>query len=348
MAVPRPGTKRLVQAGVLLAASSALALVVAELVLRAIVGPPVHWRHPQELYVPDAELGFQLAPRQEAFTHDQPVHTNALGLRGEEVAPVPHPGVRRILALGDSQTFGNGLAHGDTWPAQLERELAARGGAWQVVNAGIPATDTWQHARLLERLSRELAYDLVLLALYPNDVTPLPAHGAGALGPVDPAPWRTRLVHRLKRSALLTALWQARRPLRALLDPGADAAGGREARILSGEPDPTVEAGWQQVERSLAAARETARAEGAELRLLVIPRRDQVSGANSHTAYNVRATEIADRLGVPVMDALPVLREAWQAHGDALFIPWDGHNGALANRAFAEAVAQALLERAAP
>lgn len=55
-----------------------------------------------------------LRPMLTAFTHDRPVRTNSLGLRDREVAPDPAPGTIRVLALGDSQTFGNGLAAPDT------------------------------------------------------------------------------------------------------------------------------------------------------------------------------------------------------------------------------------------
>src|SRR5439155_640014 len=55
------------------------------------------------------------------------VHINALGLRGPEIARTPPPGRTRILALGDSMTFGYYLEEGETWPARLEALLRAAG-----------------------------------------------------------------------------------------------------------------------------------------------------------------------------------------------------------------------------
>ncbi len=41
----------------------------------------------------------------------------------------------------------HGIGIEDTWPKQLERGLNERAGAgdFEVLNGGLPATDTWQH-----------------------------------------------------------------------------------------------------------------------------------------------------------------------------------------------------------
>ena len=116
-----------------------------------------------------------LRPGQTAFTHDHPVRINSLGLRDREITLEPGPGASRVLALGDSQTFGAGLALANTWPKQLERmfrEGVASQREVEVVNAGIPGTDTWQHEILLRRLLKMTNPHVVVLALYVNDVVP--------------------------------------------------------------------------------------------------------------------------------------------------------------------------------
>ncbi len=74
----------------------------------------------------------------------------------------------RIMALGDSLTAGYGLAANESFPAQLERELNARGIPVQVINAGVSGDTT---AGGLARLDWALADspDLVILALGAND-----------------------------------------------------------------------------------------------------------------------------------------------------------------------------------
>jgi hypothetical protein len=53
-------------------------------------------------------------------------HLGALDLRGGEVPP-RHPGELRILAAGDSFTYGHGMSDVDAYPAILEQRLRARG-----------------------------------------------------------------------------------------------------------------------------------------------------------------------------------------------------------------------------
>jgi acyl-CoA thioesterase-1 len=74
----------------------------------------------------------------------------------------------RIVAFGDSLTAGFELAPADAFPAQLERELKARGYAVEVINAGVSGDTT---AAGLERLSWAIpeGSDAVIVELGAND-----------------------------------------------------------------------------------------------------------------------------------------------------------------------------------
>lgn len=329
----------------LLIASVLVALVGAEWVLRARVGPPVHWRYPQEAYRCDPEVGFWLQPGQHAFTHDKRVQINSVGIRDAEFATRQSAGTQRVLAVGDSQTFGNGLELRDTWPKQLERELRQRERTahWEVLNAGLPGSDSWQHERILKRLLDTYEADVVVLGFYVNDVSRRPGDASSLCSAVRPESWSRRVGYFLKRSAIFTALWNARRPIRAALR--GDAGTDRELRILSGETDPAIETGWREVERALAAMKASAEAEGAQLLVLVMPRSDQVAGHIAGLAYNRRIAAIAGSLEVPVVDVLEPLRRAFADQGNQLFIPWDGHNSAAANQVIGRTLADFLLQR---
>ncbi len=75
------------------------------------------------------------------------------------------PDGARVLALGDSLTFGQGAAPEQAWPAQL----AARSG-WTVVNAGLNGdTAAGAQARLGPLLAAE-RYDAVLVGIGGNDM----------------------------------------------------------------------------------------------------------------------------------------------------------------------------------
>jgi lysophospholipase L1-like esterase len=93
---------------------------------------------------PETFIPFTLAPdyRGREMSQEYPgrfvsVNTNALGLRMHETTQDKPPGLRRVLTLGDSYTFGVYVENDETWPARLETELRARGVRdVEVINAG--------------------------------------------------------------------------------------------------------------------------------------------------------------------------------------------------------------------
>lgn len=84
------------------------------------------------------------------MTGGHPIDMNEQGFRGNPVAMPKPAGTTRILALGDSVTFGSGIAWQDAWPSQLESMLnesapkASESGQFDVINAGLPALDLGQ------------------------------------------------------------------------------------------------------------------------------------------------------------------------------------------------------------
>lgn len=328
--------KRLVPHLALLAGALLVSAVAAEVALRVLYGSPVHFRYPQPRYVADPAIGHWMEPDQRSFNHSEPLSVNSVGIRGPDYPRRAPTGTLRVLAIGDSQTFGNGLPRGDTWPALLEAELrgTSRGPRWEVLNGGLSGTDTWQHERMLERLARSYAFDAVVLGFYPNDVTAIYRLGF-------PEQRTNTLLKRVgyvfKRSALATIISRSYRRLFT-----ARWHKDREQRILAGEPDPSVELGWKQVETSLAAIKARVEQLGVRLLVLVIPRRDQVAAPVPPIAYNTRIADVASRLGIPVVDPLAALREAHATHGDELFIAWDGHNARAANVVLARELAPQL------
>ena len=97
--------------------------------------------------------------------------TNDRGFRGRELTRTA-PGTRRVLALGDSFTFGWGVGEGKAWPHLLEGMLSSSGQKAVVFNAGVPGYNTVQEACLLEELLGEADPDLVLLGYVVNDAEP--------------------------------------------------------------------------------------------------------------------------------------------------------------------------------
>ncbi len=130
------------------------------------------------------------------------VRINSLGLRGAEVGRAPTPGRVRVLALGDSMTFGFYLEEDETWPAQLEQRLRAAGRDVEVINAGVGGYGIPSETRFLEERGLGLDPDIVVLAFCANDIRDLDrphqtyegqkrALGSGGKGPLREAAYRT-------------------------------------------------------------------------------------------------------------------------------------------------------------
>ena len=92
------------------------------------------------------------------------VTTSALGLRGADRAV--DEAALRVLCLGGSTTFGATVSDDETWPAQLEATLTARGQPAQVFNAGVNGYMTRQKVAWAEVLIPHVRPDVVIVEVY--------------------------------------------------------------------------------------------------------------------------------------------------------------------------------------
>ena len=100
-----------------------------------------------------------------------PFRTNSLGLRG----PEPRPGARRILAVGDSSTWGWKVADDQTYPARLQALLDEREAPhhWDVLNAGVPGWTSYQGLVFLRDRGLALHPEIVIVSFGFNDTSDL-------------------------------------------------------------------------------------------------------------------------------------------------------------------------------
>ena len=177
---PRRWRRRWRRRCLALALSLLSTLALAEVAVRVLVGAPLSERLPILMMRANPVRGWEMVPQMLHYTYQHPVQVNALGLRGPELE-AKRPGEVRVLALGDSLVYGQGVADDETLPAALERFLdehehndrvGDRVGdrVWTVVNAGHRAYDTRQELALLEELGARIQPDLVLLCWYWNDL----------------------------------------------------------------------------------------------------------------------------------------------------------------------------------
>lgn len=98
------------------------------------------------------------------------LQTSSAGLRNSEEIN-DDPSVFRILAIGDSFTFGFYVHNQETFPARLQERLnELLSGRFQVLNAGVPGYTIEDELSYLEDKGLRLNPDLVILGVYTNDI----------------------------------------------------------------------------------------------------------------------------------------------------------------------------------
>ena len=143
-------------------------LMAGELVARAVIG---QWWYLQ--YRPDPELYWYNRPDlrdHSDATDPAPRTTNSHGFRmTREVARARPDDEYRIFTIGDSSAFGLGVKDDETFPAVLERHLAARTDREVLsINTACPGHTSAQGRILLDRYGESMKPDLLVWA-YNND-----------------------------------------------------------------------------------------------------------------------------------------------------------------------------------
>jgi len=115
------------------------------------------------LFPPGSEFQYQTPE----FAHSARI--NSLGFRGREWHVEKAPTTKRILAIGDSFTFGMGVEQDQTWPALLEKRIRADGHAVEIANLGRPGADPAAYADVARRAIPLLKPDIILVAILQGD-----------------------------------------------------------------------------------------------------------------------------------------------------------------------------------
>jgi lysophospholipase L1-like esterase len=260
------------------------------------------------LYRPDADLFFRLRPNLDLERTDNPrifgLRTNALGLRGGEVEVEKPVGRTRVIAVGDSCTFGSGAATPETYPALLERRLREMRPDMriEVVNAGVPGFSSFQALRWLETEGFALSPDVVLFATEVNDATIANAGRKRQFGASRQLSDREFAQALRGRGGLAMLALLAR--VRIALGVGGSSEPGDVKRRVSVE----------EYEANLVAFAEQSVRLGAVPVVLSWPLRNQARGVPPRTEleaavvpYQQSARETARRNGVLFVDLAPTL-----------------------------------------
>ena len=157
----------------LFATSMLIAVLIMEVVARAVIEPvperlEVIRLSASDYYQPDAELGWR--PRPNITGSDDrfeaTFRTNSRGLRSPEHEFLKQSDVTRIIALGDSFTWGAGVDDDEIYIRRLEGLLPRT----EVVNLGVTAFNLQQSIAYFQREGTRYDGDIVLLGFCLNDI----------------------------------------------------------------------------------------------------------------------------------------------------------------------------------
>jgi len=125
---------------------------------------------------PDEIIGLRYRPGSRwRFMHPEYTAEYAInehGFRDTKPHPVPKPtGTIRVLLVGDSFTFGQGVNYHESWPAILEKRLHEAGyDHIDLVKAGIQGMDTRSEFILMQQLLEQYHYDVIVVGFLINDL----------------------------------------------------------------------------------------------------------------------------------------------------------------------------------
>ncbi len=387
MPVNNPGRKNLLA----LAAICVAAFVLMEAGLRMTV---FHCMMPEpnlcqfgvvKYFFNRGEGGGDLAPNQDgvwAIWPHRPYHvqTNSDGLRNVEEVDGSHD--VRILAIGDSFTFGPYVPNEDTWPAQLERLLDTAlypHVTTQVLNAGVSGYTIVDEYYYLKERGLALEPDLVILAFFPNDIsdmrglqrdflarplqqvygTSLMRWARSSVVDLEQKLAILRFAHKLKAS-IVQQQAQARRQIeeeQLVGDPSNSQAGCEAFFRTQTEPMNTC---WNTYSEWFAATVSMLTERNVSMLVVAIPDHRQLPETGYPNEPQRFVAQLASDAGVLFLDLIPALRSRAEIE-TAYLVQYDpdyergnddipaisgfrgnGHMSAYGYRVMAEAIAEYL------
>lgn len=293
--------------------------------------------------------------------------TDAQGYRVPADDPPPAPGASRILAIGDSFTFGVGVQAEDAFPEILERDLGERWpGAWTVRNGGVGGYGPLRSAHHLFASQGAWRPDVVVHLLYVgNDLE-------------DPRPRTFRTDPVVRDGRMVTSGHHPLLRMRSYLRThshlyafvrqhayGLYVATGLAKRSqyldpmgLREWPERVVMESWPAGREAIESIRDWCHANGARYLVALAPTRWQVDEESwrryrdawareddafeRDRAQRIVRTELIEA-GVEVLDLLPALREA-STTGNRLYFRRDTHWTPRGHLVAARAVEERLSE----
>ncbi len=252
---------------------------------------------------------------------------NRHGFRGPDWSFAKAPGTIRIVLLGDSFTFGEGVKWPDTFAQRLERILSQGSSRnIEVLNLGISGWGTTDEINYLAARGADLAADLVLVIYVLND-----ADSAGGLDLWKEFRETYEATGVLRHSYFLSFAY-ARIARHLYARRYVDGMVERAARD---------EASWQTSLAGLTFGRDLVRAWGGRFGVVIFPFMYQLEEDYPFRSLHSKVSRHCETNAIPVLDLLPAFTGR---RYEALWVhPTDQHPNEIGHRIAAEAIAAFIL-----
>jgi len=328
--------------------SLALFLIVGEVATRALGLLDRLTGSSRDLYVATdlPDLPYRLNPGVTIDAGGSAVHINGFGLRGREIAAQPVAGVERILVIGDSIIYGQGVADDETFPVQLQRELRDRGRRVEVLNGGVPGCNNAAELAFLRAYGLALHPRRVVLGISLNDFGETPVISqAGILTTdvsrrMDPDRW-------MPVSEFWVLLqWTAKYAGSSHWYQGGGRGAGQDMKEVAGKLisyrhrryyEKPQRSSWQRVTSAMRGIRDLCSERALPLLVVIFPESYQKGAAD--TQPQERWMTLCSELDIECIDLWP----AFDAAGGNLYLGTQHHTPAGLGVA-ARVVGDALVE----
>jgi len=207
----------------------------------------------------------------------------------------------RILVVGDSFAWGDGVHYEDAYPHRLETRLNAvsRGDRFEVINWSRPGWNTVRQERSLKPRLGELDPDLLILGFVLNDPEPVePGHVEWLLSAAEPRQPTPGLSSWLfEKSRLYALVWTRFENTRTHRELSAFYHG-----LFSGEH-------WEACRRALRRMRNLTRKRQIPMILTIFPVFDSpMDETYPYAVLHAQIREAGEALQIPVLDLMEVFQ----------------------------------------
>jgi lysophospholipase L1-like esterase len=263
-------------------------------------------------FMPDPELPFVMIPNQQCYSEigRYPLTINSRSMREREISSEKPPCTYRILFLGDSITYGDGIPHEALFTTLMEKILTDatdNGIRYEVLNAGVKGYNTGHEYLFFKSRCLNLQPDLVLVGYCVNDQSPnkIPNQRrlAFSLKYSNQGLWRY-----IKGSAIYVA---GLRFFRNIANATMDLPPWYHDFITQGELTPTLRKKWETSANSLTQLSELCRSKGIEFGIVVFPIKPQFREDYDplRAQPQGRLKQLSTELGIIYIDLFDAFRQ---------------------------------------